>query len=333
MNQEHPIWTTVVTTPSIVGESPFWHPQEQALYWVDIPGFSVQRLNPATGHIDRWAMPSEACCMAPATQGGLVIALRDRVVRAPAWGGALHTIATFSFDASKIRFNDGKCDALGRFWAGTLYEPRSQRAAELFSIDARAGKAAPSTAQADSTSTAQVQRMAGDATLANGLAFSPDALTAYWADTTAHVVYQFDYDLQNNTLSNQRVFKQFATKPEGWKPFQPDNGGYMGRPDGATVDSLGNYWVAMFEGQRILQIAPNGEILRDIATPVLCNTMPCFGGEDLRTLYLTTARHQRSEADLLAQPQLGCVFSTRMDVAGLPVQFFADQDSANISEY
>jgi sugar lactone lactonase YvrE len=324
MNQEHPTWTTAVTTPSMVGESPFWHPQEQALYWVDIPGFSIQRMNAFTGHVERWAMPSEACCMAPAQQGGLVIALRDRVVRARTWGGELHTIASFGFDASTMRFNDGKCDALGRFWAGTMYEPRTQRLAELFSVDARGMHATPTQAQGVAPGTAQVQRMAGDATLANGLAFSPDARTAYWADTSAHVVYQFDYDLPSNTLTHQRVFKQFATKPEGWKPFQPDNGGYLGRPDGATVDSLGNYWVAMFEGQRILQIAPNGDIVRDIATPVLCNTMPCFGGDDLRTLYLTTARHHRSEADLLAQPGLGCVFSTRVDVAGLPVQFFVD---------
>ena len=97
--------------------------------------------------------------------------------------------------------------------------------------------------------------------------------------------------------------------------------GYGGRPDGASVDSQGNYWVAMFEGQRLLQFAPSGELLAEIALPVRCPTMPCFGDDDLKTLYVTTARHQRPRAELEALPQSGCVLATRVDVPGLPVNF------------
>jgi sugar lactone lactonase YvrE len=313
-------WTTAILEPSALGECPFWHPHEQMLYWVDIAGFQIKRANSFMGTVESWPMlvdgqPSEPGSMAPAAGGGLVIALRDRMVRSRTWGGALQTLQVFSHDSATTRFNDGKCDPLGRFWAGTMYEPRTQRRAELFSLDARG---------ATQAKLPIVERKAGNATIANGLAWSPDAKTVYWADTPQHAIYAWDYDLASNAMTGQRVFKQFAPKPEGWQPFQPDNGGYLGRPDGACVDVQGNYWVAMYEGQRVLQLSPTGEILQNIAAPVLCTTMPCFGGDDLQTLYLTSARHGRSAQDLAVQPQLGCVFSMRVDVPGLPVNFFED---------
>jgi sugar lactone lactonase YvrE len=305
-------WHTVVSTPSILGESPFWHPHEQTLYWVDIAGFKINRLNPYVGTVETWAMPSEPGCMAPARSGGYVIALRDRVVRARTWGGDLQVVCRFDYDAATTRFNDGKCDALGRLWAGTMFEPRTSASAQLFSIDARGGTAA------------QVQAQAGNATVANGLDWSPNNTTLYWADTAQHAIRAWDFDVASARMTQPRVFKQFAAKPAGWQPFQPDNGGYLGRPDGATVDAQGNYWVAMYEGQRVLQLSPTGDIVQNIAAPVLCCTMPCLGGEDMKTLYLTSARHGRSAQDLAVQPELGCVFSMRVDVPGLPVRFFED---------
>ena len=305
-------WQTVVAAPSELGESPFWHPHEQMLYWVDIAGFKINRMNPFMGSVESWVMPSEPGCMAPARSGGYVIALRDRVVRARAWGGNLELVCLFNHDATTTRFNDGKCDALGRLWAGTMYEPRTARKANLFSIDTRGGKKA------------EVQYKAHNATIANGLAWSPDNKTVYWADTPQHIIHAWDYDLTSNGMKRHRVFKQFAPKPALWKPFQPDNGGYLGRPDGASVDTQGNYWVAMYEGQRVLQLSPQGEILQNIPTPALCNTMPCFGGDDLQTLYLTSARHGRSAQDLATQPALGHVFSMRVQVPGLAANMFED---------
>jgi sugar lactone lactonase YvrE len=334
---QHP-WTTLVAEPSQLAECPFWHPQEQTLYWVDIAGCQIKRANVYMGTVESWPMlvdgkPTEPGCMAPARSGGLVIALRDRIVRARTWGGALETLHLFAHDPSTTRANDGKCDSAGRFWVGTMYEPRDANKAELLCLDARNNSNNPNpnsnpNASPNAASTTQaaitVERKAGDATVANGLAWSPDARTLYWADTPQHAVFAWDYDLASNAMTRHRVFKQFPPKPAGWLPFAPHNGGYLGRPDGASVDVLGNYWVAMYEGQRVLQIAASGEILRDIPAPVLCTTMVCFGGEDLQTLYLTSARHGRSAADLLVQPELGCVFSMRVDVPGLPVQYFED---------
>lgn len=308
-------WQTVSPQHFELGESPFWHPLEQTLYWVDIPGKKVLRANVYMGTVDTWDMPSEPGCIAPATSGGLVIALRHGVFRARAWGGALERITTLPYDPATVRANDGKCDALGRFWVGTIDEPKASRAAALFSIDCRNGR------------TPQIERHAGDALTGNGLAWSPDNRTAYWADTPNHVVHAWDFDLQANRLSAQRVFQQFAAKPAGWSldpHTKPGARGYGGRPDGAAVDVQGNYYVAMFEGQRVCQFAPDGRLLAEFPTPATCPTMPCLGGEDLKTLYVTTARHGRSAAELAVYPQSGCVFSRRVDVPGLPVNFFAD---------
>jgi sugar lactone lactonase YvrE len=122
-------------------------------------------------------------------------------------------------------------------------------------------------------------------------------------------------------MSGERVFHQFRQKPADW---HYGAGTYLGRPDGAAVDSQGNYWVAMFEGGRILKLSPRGEILQDIPVPAQCPTMPCFGGDDGQTLYLTTARHGRSAQELVDLPHSGCVFSLRVDVPGLATHFFRD---------
>lgn len=313
MNHTPTPWQAVTTTPNELGESPFWHPQEQQLYWLDIPGKQVLRTAPGSASVDTWNLPEEPGCMAPATRGGWVIALRHGIFRAHTWGGELQRIATLDYDPSQMRANDGKCDALGRFWVGTIDEPKKSMNAALYMVDCRDGR------------TPLIERKAGDALTANGLAWSPDGHTLYWSDTPRHVVHAWDFDPTSAALSAHRHFQQLPGKPAGWQ-FEPGpaNGGYQGRPDGAAVDVQGNYYAAMFEGRRICKFSPEGRLLAEIETPAQCPTMPCFGGEDLKTLFITTARHGRSAAELAALPQSGCVFSMRVDVPGLPVNFFAD---------
>lgn len=314
-------WQTAVPHTAALGESPFWHPHEQMLYWVDISGKQILRASADMGTVETWDMPSEPGCIAPASSGGLVIALRDGVFRAQTWGGPLQHLATLDYDPTHMRANDGKCDALGRFWVGTIDETRTQHNAALFCVDAR---------DMTSAGAPQVHCMINPAdlpaTTANGLAWSPDQNTLYWADTPDHTVWAWDHDLAANKLSIQRVFASFKAKPEGWlsDALDANNGGYRGRPDGAAVDAQGNYWVAMFEGRRVCQFAPDGSLLAEFAVPLQCPTMPCFGGKDLKTLYLTSARHHRNAAELAAFPQSGQVLSMRVEVAGLPVNFFQD---------
>jgi sugar lactone lactonase YvrE len=166
------------------------------------------------------------------------------------------------------------------------------------------------------------------ATTANGLAWSPDNKTLYWADTPSHTVWAWDYDLAANSLGAKHTFAQFGTKPPAWlaDPSDAGNGGYQGRPDGAAVDAQGNYWIAMYEGRCVCQFAPDGQLLRQIAVPLQCPTMPCFGGEDLKTLYLTSASQHRHAPELAQFPMSGGVLSLRVEVPGLPVNFFDDTD-------
>jgi len=308
-------WQAVGSEAFELGESPFWHPLEQTLYWVDIAGKKVLRANVYMGTVQAWDMPSEPGCIAPAAAGGLVIALRSGVFRARDWGGALELIATLPYDPRTVRANDGKCDALGRFWIGTVDETKTQRTAALYSLDCRQGHA-PHT-----------MRHAGDALTINGLAWSPDNQTLYWADTPSHTVHACAFDLQTNTLGTQRVFAPFEPKPPGWvldPTVAPYARNYGGRPDGAAVDILGNYYVALYEGQRVCQFAPDGRMLGQWPTPMPCPTMPCLGGEDGKTLYIASARHGRNAQELAAFPESGRVFAMRVAVPGLPVNFFVE---------
>lgn len=287
-----------------LGESPFWHPAEQQLYWVDIPGKHIHRCNIFMGSIESWEMPSEPGSIAPAQSGGLVVALRDGIYRARNWGGSLEKLVDGMHDPATTRFNDGKADPTGRFWVGTMYEPRTTASAHLFSLN-----------------NGVLETKVSNATIANALAWSPDAKTIYWADTPTHTVRAWDWNAQTNAMSGERIFKQWPGKPQGW---QFGMTGYGGRPDGAAVDAEGNYYVAMFEGARICKLSPAGVELASITVPAQCPTMPCFGGDDLKTLYVTTARYNRSDAELRAYPDSGCVFSMRLDVPGLPVNYYTD---------
>ena len=312
-------WTTITAQPSVLGESPFWHPEELMLYWVDVPGRLINRMAASGGKVQSWPVPSEPGCIAPArTQGqpgdgGLVVALRDGIYRADKWGGPLQRIAPALHEPATTRFNDGKADPCGRFWASTIYEPRDAAKAQLFSLDCRP--------QSQPGGAPVLEVKAGGATTGNGLAWSPDSKVLYWADTPGHRIRAWDWDSESNAMSGERVFYQWPSKPAGWQSGDKD---YAGRPDGAAVDVLGNYYVAMFEGAHVLKLSPAGEVVVKIPVPVQCPTMPCFGGADLRTIYLTTARQSRSAAELQTYPDSGCVFSMRVDVPGLPVNFFRD---------
>lgn len=283
--------------PSLLGESPLWLPDEQSLVWVDIPGRQLNEWRPADGRHRHWPLPTEAGCCVPQPGGALLLPMRDGLWRFDRASGQRERLAPPPYDPARERFNDGKADPQGRLWVGTIYEPRDAASAALYRW-----------------SGGQLDRMAGGVTVSNGLGWSPDGRTMYWSDTKAHVVYALDFDGADGSLTRQREFVRFAPRTDAARLD-----GYGGRPDGAAVDSEGAYWVAMFEGQRLLRLAPDGRVLRELPLPVRCPTMPCFGGGDLRTLFITTSRENRPAAEGAAQPLAGCVLMLRVDVPGLPV--------------
>ena len=301
VREADPAVRVAVAQASLLGESPLWHPREQALYWCDIPGHRLNRFDPRSGALSRWQFETDLGSIAPTLDGGMLLAMRDGLWRLDFASGERRRLAEPPYDPKLERFNDGKCDPQGRFWVGTIYEPRDAQKASLHCWSG--GKL--------------VQR-AGQVTVANGLAWSPDGRTMYWTDTKAHTIYAFDFEPASGELSGQRVFARFPLKQDG-QPLDD----YGGRPDGAAVDAEGCYWVAMFEGQRLLRLSPAGEVLREVVLPVRCATMPCFGGPDLKTIYITTSREKRPAAELAAQPWAGCVLALDVDVPGLPVNLCA----------
>ena len=302
-------WRSVVPDTYGLGESPLWHPQEQTLYWIDIAARQILRANVYMGTVQAWDMPCEPGCIAPAASGGLVLALRHGIFRAQEWGGALEPVVILDYDTATVRANDGKCDAQGRLWVGSYDETKSVHAAALYCIDGREG---PSPT---------VTRKVAGALSGNGLAWSPDGKTLYWADTSSHRIDAWDFDGVTGALLQRRLFQHFDPKPANWTSEQ---GGYGGRPDGAAVDVEGNYFVAMYEGARVCKFAPHGQLLAELPTPAQCPTMVCFGGEDFKTLYLTSARKGRGATELERFPMSGGVFACRLDVPGLPVHYYQE---------
>jgi sugar lactone lactonase YvrE len=276
----------------LLGESPLWHPTEHVLYAVDIPGRQVLRWREGVDTPDVWPQEAEPGCIAARASGGLLVARRDGLWSLDTATGAQECLAEPPYDAGRLRFNDGKVDAAGRFWVGSISDARAPEAA-LYRLDGR-------------VFTEQVPGL----TTTNGIAWSPDGRRIHWSDTKAHRIYVADYDLATGALSSPRVFAEFAPKVDG----QP----YGGRPDGAAVDAEGCYWVAMFEGGCVLRLAPTGEVLDRVDLPAQCPTMPTFGGADGRTLFITTAREKRPAEELARQPLAGAVLQLRVDVQGTP---------------
>jgi sugar lactone lactonase YvrE len=277
-----------------LAESPFWHTQQQCLYWCDIKAKQVHRYSEAEQRFESWRMASEPGCIAPTDDGRLVVALRDKVILLNTETGAQESIAHFPYDAARFRANDGKCDARGRFWIGTVNELKDAETAGLWVLQAKG----------DAYS---LELVVSNNITANGLAFSLDNSRAYWAHTAKHRVDVFDFDMAQARLSERRPFISF--------PDKTAPGVYGGRPDGAAIDAQGCYWTAMYEGGCLLKVASSGEVLERLEVPTKYPTMPCFGGADLHTLYVTSAATTSDAAD-------GLIYAKRMVVPGEAVQSF-----------
>jgi sugar lactone lactonase YvrE len=217
-----------------------------------------------------------------------VVALRDGVWLAHRDGTLERRIAEAPYDPDHHRFNDGRCDRQGRFFAGTMNERRDAASGVLYRVDAGGALVA----------------IAGGVTISNGLAWSPDGRTMYHADTPAHVIRAYDYDIATGMPGNGRVFAQWREETD--------------RPDGCAVDSAGNYWSAFYRGGRVVKLSPHGDLLAEYPTPAMCPTMCAFGGADLKTLYVTSARQQREADELARLPHSGGLFAMQVDVPGLP---------------
>ena len=287
-----------------LAECPLWSVAEQKLYWVDISGCSINRFDPETGYNQCWPMPCEPGCIGLAAKGGLVAALRDGYYRFYPESGQLEKIAEAPYDTACMRFNDGRCDALGRFWAGVLYEPRTREAGAMYSLER-----------------GQVRMGWGPehglgVKVSNGLAFSADGKFVFQSDTPNQVIYQFSFVEQSGSIGARSEFVRSLAKDRA--------ANYMGRPDGAAIDSEGHYWSAQYEGGCLLRYSPQGKIAGCIRLPVRRPTMLAFGGKKLSTLYITTARAGASPAELADNDHAGGLYACEVAIHGCAEPVYVD---------
>jgi len=279
-----------------VGECPVWHAKDQALYWVDIPARRIVRLAVAAGQRSEWALPEQVACFAFDAAGTLVAGMETGLfaVTLPDAGDVrLTKLAAPRFDAPGMRFNDGRCDRQGRFWAGTMVQDMSlaSTAGALFRFDADGALSAP---------------IVDGLITQNGLAFSPDGATMYLSDShpQKRLIWAFDFATDTGTPHNRRVFADLHH--------------HVGRPDGAAVDADGCYWTCANDAGCLLRFTPEGKLDRTIDLPATKPSMCAFGGDDLSTLYVTSIRPAANATDAD-----GCVFALHPGVQGLPEPIYA----------
>ena len=278
---------------AFLGEGPTWSAADNCLTWVDILAPAVLRSDASTGMTTSVRMPELIGAIVPRRRGGFVAAMQGGFKAVDLATGATSMIADPEANRPGNRFNDGKCDKRGRFWAGTLAMDTSPEAGSLYRLDADG----------------RVSVMETAIHVSNGLGWSPDDRRFYFTDTGRRSIFVYDFDLDSGEIHNRRLF---ASVPED-----------SGSPDGLAVDAEGFVWSAHWDGWCITRYDPDGKVDRVIHLPVPRPTSCVFGGPDLTTLYVTSARIRLSAQQLAESPLSGSVFAVDTGVRGLPDQAFA----------
>jgi sugar lactone lactonase YvrE len=274
-------------TIDILGEGPVWDVQEQAFYWLDIRGCLVRRYDWSSGRTQSWTLPEMVGSLAVRERGGLLLAMRSSISFFDPATGALERVAAPEAGRENMRFNDGKCDRQGRFWAGTMNDLVREPSGTLYRLDPQRG----CVAQFNGLRTP------------NSLAWSPDGRIMYFADSRSQVIHAYPYEPATGELGAPRVFH--TVEPPAI-------------PDGATVDAEGFVWSALYGGSRVVRIAPDGRVDRTIELPVEQPTSCQFAGPNLDVLFITTARQRLTPEQLAQQPLAGALLAADVGVRGLP---------------
>jgi len=282
-----------VPSANLIGESPVWSTREQALYWIDVEGRLVQKFDGASGGIERWTMPEVTSCIGLRKSGGLVAGTKAGFVFLDTKTGAVTPVVHPEADLPGNRFNDGKVDRAGRFWAGTKnINNAPEPTGSVYRLD----------------SDLSAHRIDRGFSCVNGIAWDLDARIMYLCDTWLRRIYSYDFDRDAGIARNRRVF---AELPPG-----------QGYPDGLTVDESDFVWNAHYDGWRITRYAPDGRIDRVLRMPVQHVTSLAFGGPDLRTLFVTSASMRLAPEARAQQPLAGHVLALEPGVAGIPEPSF-----------
>jgi L-arabinonolactonase len=279
-----------------LGECPMWSVEDECLYWIDIELKTINRFRPAAGDNKSWPVPTTPGSYALRDDNGAVIAGRDGIYEFDFGAGAAKQLVPAPFDSSRERFNDGRTDRQGRFWAGTVPVPRNATdtairedvECALYRFDGR-----------------NLDRVL-PISIANGLAFSPDGRTMYRAESFQERIFAYDYDPVAGMPSRERVFAEVPAS--------------QGIPDGATVDTEGGYWVALPNMAGLGHVARyhvDGRLDFQFEVPVMMSTMVAFGGPDLSTLYITCAHLGQFIKNPVPEAR-GALFAVETQFRGVP---------------
>ncbi|MBB5751207.1 SMP-30/gluconolactonase/LRE family protein [Prosthecomicrobium pneumaticum] len=285
----------VPLTPTLhrLAEGPSWDDRRGALLYCDIPEGRIRAVTPDGLEVDLWTLPDIVCSFGLCESGRLVVALRDRVVLFDPSSGGIETLATIEADNPATRLNDGKVGPDGAFWVGTMDEsPAKRKVGALYRV----------------TADGSVEKKVEGLGVSNGLAFAADGRTLFHADSRGPWIDRWTLDPATGALSD-RV--RLAELDEA-----------TGRPDGGATDVEGYYWSAGVSAARLNRFAPDGRLVESHSIPAAAPTMPCFGGPDMKTLFVTSLRTGRTEEQLARYPLSGSVFVGRSTVAGVPVGRF-----------
>jgi sugar lactone lactonase YvrE len=279
----------LIDSKSSLGEGAIWNQASQELYWIDIELGILYLYNPITNTNRSILLGQKVGTVVPTTNGTVLVALQDGIYELHlATEQKQMLVARPEPDFPQNRFNDGKCDAAGRFWVGTLSMLETAEVAALYVLEKGV-----------------IRKKLDKITVSNGIVWSLDNTKMYYIDSPTRTIKEFDYDIKTGAIKFSRIAVQV-----------PENLGY---PDGMTMDSEGMLWVAMWEGFCVARWNPNnGELLMRIEVPVLRVTSCAFGGKNLDTLYITTAKIGAKQEELDKYVHSGSLFVAKTGHQGIP---------------
>lgn len=278
----------------LLGEGPSWNEATGQLYWVDIEGNGVHLFDPATGRDRLIDLGQMVGCVVPRRSGGVMLALQHGFHSLDLETEALELIVDPEADLPDNRFNDGKCDSAGRFWAGTTRIKHDQPAGSLYCLDRDL----------------KCRRRVENVWISNGLAWSLDDRTMYFIDSPTQQVVAYDFDAETGTIDRPRTVIEVPAS--------------MGGPDGMTIDEEGMLWIALWDGWRVTRWNPlTGKLIGEIPMPVARPTSCVFAGAGMDELYITSASTRMPAEELARQPLAGGLFRCRPGVKGAPTHAFA----------
>jgi len=275
-------WEVVTKHRCLLGEGPVWDARQKRILWVDILKGEIQYFYPESNEHKTCKLGAMPGAIALKRSGGVIAAVKGGFATIDLNNETMHLIAEVETHLPGNRFNDGKCDPAGRFWAGTMSISNTAHAGSLYALEI------------DFT----VNTKLTGVTCSNGLAWSPDHTTLYYIDTPTRKVVAYNYDIINGNITDTRVIIDI---PEG-----------EGYPDGMTIDTEGMLWIALWDGWKVARYSPiSGKQLSEITLPVSRPTSCTFGGDSIGDLYITSAREGISENDLKRQPLAGSLFMVK----------------------